>query len=235
MGEGKRASAVASTVGLIQRWRRSKLLVGAAISIAAGLFAMPAAAFLYIGGNDEVPLGVHDIDVVVTLTDGFSFNIDIPLAADVHLGETNLQLVNYTKMFGNDISSISFVAWTVPIVQQPIWLSHNGPGLPIDVPPVPVGATDAKIGVYVNPDMRFVIDVPFDPSVDPGFTQLYLSTLLGEDPADIEINWISWTEGDNPPLEVANVPEPATWTMMILGFGALGAVLRTRRRARLAA
>ncbi|TAL35659.1 MAG: PEP-CTERM sorting domain-containing protein [Phenylobacterium sp.] len=28
----------------------------------------------------------------------------------------------------------------------------------------------------------------------------------------------------------AAVPEPATWTMMILGFGAAGAMLRTRRR-----
>lgn len=29
---------------------------------------------------------------------------------------------------------------------------------------------------------------------------------------------------------VAYVPEPATWTMMILGFGATGAMMRTRRR-----
>ena len=28
----------------------------------------------------------------------------------------------------------------------------------------------------------------------------------------------------------ANVPEPATWAMMILGFGAIGAVIRRRRR-----
>ena len=30
---------------------------------------------------------------------------------------------------------------------------------------------------------------------------------------------------------VAAVPEPASWAMMLLGFGGLGAVLRRRRRA----
>lgn len=47
---------------------------------------------------------------------------------------------------------------------------------------------------------------------------------------------ISWT---NPTFEnwyginvgVAGVPEPATWAMMLMGFGGLGAALRTRRRA----
>jgi hypothetical protein len=34
---------------------------------------------------------------------------------------------------------------------------------------------------------------------------------------------------------VGIIPEPATWAMMLLGFGAAGAVLRTRRRLALAA
>ena len=32
----------------------------------------------------------------------------------------------------------------------------------------------------------------------------------------------------------AGVPEPATWAMMLLGFGAAGTLLRTRRRYALA-
>ncbi len=31
-------------------------------------------------------------------------------------------------------------------------------------------------------------------------------------------------------IQVSAVPEPATWAMMMLGFGAIGATLRTRRR-----
>jgi hypothetical protein len=45
---------------------------------------------------------------------------------------------------------------------------------------------------------------------------------------------------DNGPSEVfatatAAVPEPATWTLALVGFGALGAALRSRRRLALAA
>jgi hypothetical protein len=35
-------------------------------------------------------------------------------------------------------------------------------------------------------------------------------------------------------LASAAVPEPATWAMMMLGFGAMGAALRSRRQARVA-
>jgi hypothetical protein len=35
---------------------------------------------------------------------------------------------------------------------------------------------------------------------------------------------------DATPLQVSAVPEPATWAMMITGFGAAGAMVRTRRR-----
>jgi len=34
-----------------------------------------------------------------------------------------------------------------------------------------------------------------------------------------------------PNVRITAVPEPATWAMMILGFGAAGSVLRRRRAA----
>ena len=35
----------------------------------------------------------------------------------------------------------------------------------------------------------------------------------------------------DPPIVAGAVPEPANWTMMLVGFGATGAMMRTRRRA----
>jgi hypothetical protein len=34
-----------------------------------------------------------------------------------------------------------------------------------------------------------------------------------------------------PPPPMPGVPEPATWAMMLIGFGAMGTMLRRRRRA----
>lgn len=39
---------------------------------------------------------------------------------------------------------------------------------------------------------------------------------------------------DNVSLSLGNVPEPATWAMMLMGFGGMGAVLRRRRTLALA-
>ena len=46
-------------------------------------------------------------------------------------------------------------------------------------------------------------------------------------------SWMALDDIGLTPNEVGAVPEPATWAMMLLGFGAIGAVMRRRRTNRM--
>jgi hypothetical protein len=54
--------------------------------------------------------------------------------------------------------------------------------------------------------------------------------LVGEPPAGDSVGLIL----DNVSLDVTAVPEPASWAMMIVGFGLVGAVSRRRQAKRFA-
>ncbi len=79
-------------------------------------------------------------------------------------------------------------------------------------------------------------DLPFDPPFDPPF---------GPRPPTASLPTFDVDPGDGPPdtddpgshdlgdpvlTPTGGVPEPATWAMMILGLGGVGATLRRRRR-----
>lgn len=55
---------------------------------------------------------------------------------------------------------------------------------------------------------------------------------VGEAEGPADMGYASRLLVDNVTLEVAAVPEPTTWALMILGFGSAGAMLRRRRALR---
>jgi hypothetical protein len=74
--------------------------------------------------------------------------------------------------------------------------------------------------------MGYVSDSPLsDTSTYGGQT----FTSLGATPAKYEWTWGTGAN-QNFTLEIAAVPEPATWAPLLTGFAALGAMMRSRRR-----
>jgi hypothetical protein len=85
------------------------------------------------------------------------------------------------------------------------------------------GVTIQGSQIFNAPDQRRV-----------GYTQYVFNVIgTGNDTVTfLEQNDPSYDALDN--IQLVAVPEPATWAMMLLGVGAIGAMARTRRRAVLA-
>ena len=84
-----------------------------------------------------------------------------------------------------------------------------------------------------HPDLYLNMSLDLAVSEGGGFSAFDHTTAITFDmPAGV-----TFTSGSNTFLTAAgaSVPEPAAWTMMLLGFGGLGAVLRSRRKSVVAA
>jgi hypothetical protein len=90
-------------------------------------------------------------------------------------------------------------------------------------PRLGVGGTLNGTNVLLNgtDDFYFVFDAS---AVGPTSALLGFTTASGGTP------WTSWDATVQPRAAVAAVPEPATWAMMLGGFGVLGGALRAARR-----
>ncbi len=85
--------------------------------------------------------------------------------------------------------------------------------------------------VFTGPALATITGISLDPSSTFGFN-IANATLAGN---DLRLNWagVSYNDGQVLKLTFAFVPEPATWALLIAGFGMVGLAAR-RRRARLA-
>lgn len=127
------------------------------------------------------------------------------------------------------------VTWAYPEDDKPIWdisfvdLSVVGVGLPKD--PARIGDVEALIGHGSDfAGWTHGFDVQLEPFLPNGAVVGWnvagqqASTVIGPgfdlDGADFRVDFSSV------------IPEPATWAMMILGFGLVGSVLRRRPIAR---
>jgi hypothetical protein len=102
------------------------------------------------------------------------------------------------------------------------------------------GSFDQLVWVYSNSDIRvsmtssvlleYMSDGPGGPSNLFGSISAETDPVFRiDDPAYAAFTIVGVPTGDFPPT-VGGVPEPASWAMMITGFGLVGATLRRRQR-----
>jgi len=88
------------------------------------------------------------------------------------------------------------------------------------------GAPALSLGTSISPYVADIAEMISDPTpTSGGILQFELS--VGE--PDITLSSHVYPDRDVPGPG-PGVPEPATWAMMLMGFGGLGAVMRSRRK-----
>ena len=121
----------------------------------------------------------------------------------------------YTIYGSNDLSNWTFLfdALTVNGSGEPFTLGTSTGTAPTNVNNVGVNPSGGLVGYIAD----FNFGTPYQYFAFGASTE---AVLAGN--ADQELSGVIALEG--------GVPEPATWAMMLLGFGGLGAVMRGRRR-----
>ncbi|MBS0332858.1 MAG: PEPxxWA-CTERM sorting domain-containing protein, partial [Proteobacteria bacterium] len=160
--------------------------------------------------SDDLPITVQAGDTVTAY-----LTLDAPLTVPASVSITSLALDLFGQDFPggdvvtqNNVMSFSLAGSTV--------LSGGGAGFS-------TGTSGALIeGVDLFPPNNGAF------SFDQAQFSFTVDTLSG--PATLTGGQFAYENFDGP----AAAPEPAAWALMLLGFGGLGAMLRSRRRAAVA-
>jgi PEP-CTERM motif len=194
-------------------------------------FAAPAQAqsvsYSYIGADRTPPVVVAGQGTLISVTEGvgaFSFNKMLPIQSLRVPGATD---ANASVVFGlGDLSSFSFESSTIQTFSD-----FNPAGFPA-VSFFSFGRSDllnfsATFSGNVLTGLSFATRAVAPTGAQTGAQSFRVTGLGADQAATFNANGLRLTSGS---FEVAAVPEPATWALMIIGFGMVGASLRGRRR-----
>lgn len=114
---------------------------------------------------------------------------------------------------------------------------YNGGAGPISWGTGPSTAADAGSGNLVGASYDLSVGLVFVPQGYVSGTDLGTSTATwtGASFASLGLapgSYVSTWGADSFTVNVNPIPEPATWALLLLGFGAIGGVLRARRHGR---
>lgn len=111
------------------------------------------------------------------------------------------------------------------------WLAGNPDGAPV--------SKTVQVGATGNASTDYTFDTTGHDKANLGWAQYTYNFVAGG--ASTTLSFASQTPGaygpvlDNVAITAAGVPEPATWGLMILGFAAVGGVMRRRGATQAAA
>lgn len=104
------------------------------------------------------------------------------------------------------------------------------PAAPATSAVLPVAAAPAAPPMTFVPAAAAAAPAALIPAAAASGSKFFIPPLIIPGGSSHHTTVIPPTGGSNPPPPVPGVPEPATWAMMMVGFGLLGAFLRRQRR-----
>ncbi len=187
---------------------------------------------LYVGRSDlGAAVNRAAGNVTYTQNGNNAFSLSYNSGTDLLTGTIKNTTVNYSNFLANLSPGVSALAFNT--LQFRITDRAAGAGLitlknlkfnSVSLTPATLAAADNTTQYFALTGYNF--KQSFSLSGDIG--------LSGTFSPSAELNKVDILVGNNSRL-VAAVPEPATWAMMILGFGTVGSLLRRRRRIAAAA
>ncbi len=163
----------------------------------------------------------------ITVNDNYGLNAFV--APSAYLG-------NQSAAFGGTISFTLSALANDNLLYSPVALIGAGLTLFSTIAPPPAASpTSFSISLI---GANFTLNNPYGPPGTLATDAQLQSVLASLDRLAIQADWL--TGGDTVTLDnvvlagpaVGAVPEPATWAMLILGFGVVGGTLRRRRHVR---
>ena len=220
---------------------KTRFLTAAAITVALVAAAAPAGAAITLvnnGDNGTAVLGLND-GGVAGVTSALKFTL---------FSHTSTQYVidflagNFTTNGTSRVTSFGFNVdpnfASASLVNSPIFdaFEVNGAIGPVSLEFCAYGGSNCNGGAGGGLDQGQItggrITLNFNPAVGPGGVTLSGFTDKYQSVSAFGGNSLRGTEGGggNPtPFDTPGVPEPATWAMIIFGFGGVGALMRRRR------
>lgn len=182
-----------------------------AIAVVLAAAASPAAAVTYFGAGAAIP-------------DNSSSLSSITITEDFKIGDVNVTLQNINHNFAGDVQLyLTKGATSIALFKNQGWNSYMRGDLTFDdEAATPVNS----FPVVGQSSYRPVLAL----SAFDGFDAAGTWTLKAADTSGgISGSYGGWSLQLTEQV-VSAVPEPATWALMIMGFGLAGSALRKRRR-----